>query len=78
MTLKELKIYRRGYKKGLEDSKNKLLQTLPEIYIDRGNWNSNTYYCGYKGRYCCYCSSLGTCEITGCPYDINYTYSNWS
>ena len=78
MTLKELKIYRRGYKKGLEDSKNKLLQTPPEIYIDRGNWNSSTYYCAYKGRWCSYCSSLGTCENTACPYDFNYTYTNWS
>lgn len=79
MTLRELKIYRQGYKKGLEEGKGSA-----SIYIKKSNWNTgapvytSTYYCAYGGKYCPYYSSLGTCGNTTCPYDLNYIYTNHS
>ena len=86
MTLKELKIYRQGYKKGLEEGKKSASNIekgdwdipIPGNWTIPDNWNTSTYYCAYKGKYCPYCSSLGTCENTTCPYDFNYIYTNHS
>lgn len=76
MTLKELKIYRQGYKKGLEEGKKRASNIEKVNWTIPGNWNTSTYYCAYKGKYCHYCSSLGTCENTICPYDVNYIYTS--